>query len=198
MTIGSYVIPEKLVAFRRQAPIGVVSVLTATPRTAIEAIRDGRADFGVSILDPQLDLSGLDIAQVGQDELVLVCRPGGQFDRPLTTLKDLERMPFVAAQGNTARRDIEDAALLKLGAIRRNFILEFGHGEAMTRAVRADVGVSFLFKSSIEEELANGVLKLLEVTGLKIMVPLYIIKRSRKYFSTFQRKLFEYLTNCFA
>ena len=44
---------------------------------------------------------------------------------------------------------------MKIGVARRNYVLEFGHGEAMMRAVRTDVGLAFLFKSSIVEELEN-------------------------------------------
>jgi LysR family transcriptional regulator, low CO2-responsive transcriptional regulator len=197
MTVGSYVIPEKIVAFRLEHHDGDISVLTATPRTVIDAIREGRADFGVSILDPQQDLSGLDIEAIGDDELVLACRPKGRFDKPKLTLKQIERMPFVAAQGHSARREIEDSALFRLGAVRRNIILEFGHGEAMMRSVRTDLCVGFLFRSSIEEELRQGSLKIIELENLEVKVSIYIIKRTGKYFSTFQGKLFEFLKNKF-
>jgi LysR family transcriptional regulator, low CO2-responsive transcriptional regulator len=197
MTIGSYVIPEKIVAFRRGFPDGLVSVLPATPRAVVEAIRDGRADFGITILDPQQDVSELDINPIGEDELVLACRAGGQFDTPNVTLKDLERMPFISAQANSTRREVEDAALFKAGAVRRNFIFEFGHGEAMIRAVRADVGVAFLFKSSIGDELENASLKILALPGLRATVSIYLVKRTQKYFSGFQQKLFDYMSTAF-
>jgi LysR family transcriptional regulator, low CO2-responsive transcriptional regulator len=198
MTIGSYVIPSKLVEFRRSAPNGVISVLTGTPRTVFEAIREGRADFGVSILDPLQDVAGLDLEAIGSDELVLVCKPGGKFDRPNLQPKQLETLPFIAAQGNTARRDVEDSALLKIGVARRNYVLEFGHGEAMMRAVRTDVGLAFLFKSSIVEELENRSLKIIPLKDFKIEVAIYLIKRSAKYFSSFQSKLFEFVREGFS
>ena len=198
MTIGSYVIPSKLVEFRRSAPNGVISVLTGTPRTVFEAIREGRADFGISISDPQQDVSGLDVEAIGSDELVLVCKPGGKFDRPNLKPKQLETLPFIAAQGNTARRDVEDSALLKIGVARRNYVLEFGHGEAMMRAVRTDVGLAFLFKSSIVEELENRTLKIIPLKDFKIEVTIYLIKRSGKYFSSFQSKLFEFVRESFS
>ena len=85
---------------------------------------------------------------------------------------------------------MEDSALLKLGVVRRNYVLEFGHGEAMMRAVRIDVGLAFLFKSSIGEELENRTLKIIPLKDFKIEVTIYLIKRSGKYFSSFQSKLF--------
>ncbi len=180
MTLGSYVLPEKIVAFRQQVPHGLISVFTASPREAIDAIRDGRADFGVTILDPLQDVSDLDIETISEDELVLTCRSGGRFNSVALALKDLERLPFVSAQANSTRRAVEDAALFKVGTVRRNVILEFGHGEAIKRAVNADVGVALLFKSSIREELANHSLRALATPALNVVVPIYLVKRSQE------------------
>jgi DNA-binding transcriptional LysR family regulator len=197
MTIGSYVLPEKIVAFRRDVPDGLISVFTASPREMIDAIQDGRADFGVTILDPQQDVSELDLEPVGEDELVLTSRVGGRFDTGRIALKDLEHLPFVSAQANSTRRAVEDAALFEAGIVRRNVILEFGHGEAIMRAVRADVGVALLFKSSIREELENGSLRILPMPDLNISVPIYLVRRSRKFFSTFQSRLYDFLRASF-
>jgi DNA-binding transcriptional LysR family regulator len=193
MTIGSYVLPAKIVAFRETVPNGVVSVFTASPRETIDAIQDGRVDFGVTILDPHQDVSDLDIESVGEDELVLTCQAGGRFDAALIALRDLEHLPFISAQANSTRRAVEDAALFKAGTVRRNIIFEFGHGEAMMRAVRADAGVALLFRSSIQEELGRGSLKVIPMPDLKVSVPIYLVRRSRKYFSTFQLGLYEFV-----
>lgn len=197
MSIGSYAIPDKIVAFRRGSPAGTISVLTGTPRFVVDAINEGRADFGVSILDTHRDLSGLDAEAIGEDDLILVCKPGGQYDRAGLKVRDLEQMPFIAAQANTARRDVEDSELLKHGVSRRRVVLEFGHGEAMKRAVRTDVGVAFLFSSSIIEELQRRELKPMALASLQISVPIYAIKRSEKFFSSFQERLFAFMRGAF-
>jgi DNA-binding transcriptional LysR family regulator len=197
MTIGSYVLPEKIVAFRRQFPNCLISVLPAAPREVIERVRDGGADFGISILDPHQDASELDIEPIGDDELVLVCRTDGQFDSGSVKLKDLERLPFISAQGNSTRREVEDEALFKAGAVRRNFIAEFGHAEAMLRAVQADAGVAFLFRSSIRDELANRSLKVLDLPSVRAVVTIYLVKRSQKFFSSFQQHLFDAMRESF-
>jgi len=197
MSIGSYAIPDKIVAFRRRSPAGIISVLTGTPRIVVDAINEGRADFGVSILDTHQDLSGLDAEAIGEDDLILVCKPKGQYDKRGMKVSDLEQIPFVATQANTARRNVEDTELLKRGVSRRRVVLEFGHGEAMKRAVRTDVGVAFLFKSSIIEELHRGELKPIAIASLQISVPIYAIKRSGKFFSSFQERLFSFMRGAF-
>ena len=57
-------------------------------------------------------------------------------------------------------------------------VATLGHGEAIMRAVLAGLGVALLFRSSIEEELASASLEVIAIPGLKIVVPIYLIKRT--------------------
>jgi DNA-binding transcriptional LysR family regulator len=83
----------------------------------MNAVREGQADFAISILDAQYEMSGLDVAPVGVDELVLVCASSSPVPNRALTPKDISGMTFVTAQRHSARRMIEDGALLKLGIV---------------------------------------------------------------------------------
>jgi LysR family transcriptional regulator, low CO2-responsive transcriptional regulator len=158
------------------------------------AVREGQADFAISFLDPQYDMSGLDVVPVGNDELVLVCAADWPAPDRLLTHKEIGGMPFVTAQRQSARRMIEDSALLELGVVRKNIVLEFGHAEAMKRAVRGGIGAAFLFRSSIGDEIASGTLRVLKVKDLQIEVPICLTRRRDKYFSPFQKALYDYIS----
>lgn len=193
MSVGSYVLPQRLVDFRCHHPDGEIAVMVTTPRDAMNAVREGQADFAISILDPQYKMSGLDVAPVGTDELVLVCAANSSAPmRPLTR-KEINGMTFVTAQRQSARRMIEDGALLELGIVRKNVVLEFGHAEAMKRAVRSGIGAAFLFRSSIADELISGTLRLLKVKDMRLEVPICLVRRRDKFLSPFQKALFDYL-----
>jgi len=194
MSVGSYVLPQQLVNFRRQHPDGDIAVIVTAPRDALNAVREGQADFAFAILDPQGDMGGLNVTPVGLDELVLACSSSRPAARQRLTCKQIADFPFVTAQRQTARRMIEDGALLELGVVRKNIVLEFGHAEAIKRAVRSDIGVAFLFRSSINDELSAGTLRVLEVKNLRIEVPICLTRRRDKYLSPFQRALYDYLS----
>lgn len=193
MSVGSYLLPQLLVDFRRRHPDGEIAVIVTAPRDAINAVREGQADFAISILDAQYEMSGLEVAPVGVDELVLVCAASSPVPNRALTPKDISGMTFVTAQRHSARRMIEDGALLKLGIVRKNVVLEFGHAEAMKRAVRSGIGAAFLFRSSISDEVAAGTLRVLQVRDLRIEVPISLMRRRDKYFSPFQKALYDYL-----
>jgi DNA-binding transcriptional LysR family regulator len=193
MSVGSYVLPQRLVNFRGHHPDGEIAVMVSTPRDAMNAVREGQADFAISILDPQYEMSGLDVAPVGNDELVLVCAATNSAPNRRLTRKEISGMTFVTAQRQSARRMIEEDALLKLGIVRKNVVLEFGHAEAMKRAVRSGIGAAFLFRSSIADEIASGTLRLLKVKEMRLEVPICLVRRRDKFLSPFQKALYDFL-----
>ncbi len=123
-------------------------------------------------------MGGLNVTPVGLDELVLACSSSRPAARQRLTCKQIADFPFVTAQRQTARRMIEDGALLELGVVRKNIVLEFGHAEAIKRAVRSDIGVAFLFRSSINDELSAGTLRMLEVAR-SLSLPVSLPSRRR-------------------
>jgi LysR family transcriptional regulator, low CO2-responsive transcriptional regulator len=193
MSVGSYMLPQRLVDFRRKHPDVDIAVKTATPRDALNAIREGQADFAVSFLDPYYEMSGLDVVPVGIDELVLVGAARRAMQRSPLNLADIANLPFVTAQRQSARRMIEDSALLEREVVRKNIVLEFGHAEAIKRAVRCDMGLAFLFRCSISDELAMGSLRVVPVKGLDIEAPICLTRRRDKYLSPSQSALYDYL-----
>ena len=79
----------------------------------MNAVREGQADFAISVLDAQYEMSGLDVAPVGIDELVLVCAASGPVpEQGVNAQRDQQHLTFVTAQRQSARRMIEDGALL--------------------------------------------------------------------------------------
>lgn len=197
MSVGSYLLPGKVVEFRRSHPNAEIGVTTHTPKIAVKAIREGQADFGISILDQNQDISGFDVVPIASDNLVLLSSPKRRLQNWSLAREQLALLPFVAPERSSSRRGIEDSELLKAGIVRRNIVLEFGHAEAIMRAVRSDIGLAFLFRSSIEDELTMGNLRIVKVDGLHIKVPVYLIKRREKSLSPLQKEFYDYLHDAF-
>lgn len=193
MTVGSYVLPRHLVAFRRDHPEAELALQVTSPSAAVEAVRDGESDFAFSILDPGQDLTGLSVAPVTTEPLVLVGAPDRHPPGARVALRELPELGFVTAQAGTARREIEEHALLSHGVGHRRIAMELGHAEAIKQAVRSGAGVGFLFASSLRDELAAGTLTAIEVPGLRLEVPVYSLCRADKRLSAFQQGLMGYL-----
>lgn len=193
MTIGSYVLPALVSNFQRLHPLGEISVRAYNPMAATDAIHSGECDFSFTILDPRQDVEGLDVEHIADDRLVLVTSDLiSPLDQPLTP-GVIANLPFVSAQVGMPRFEIEEALLEKYGIRRKRIVLEFGHAESLKQAVRAGAGYSFIFRSSLRDELSSGVLREVETPGMRLDVPLYRVKRRGKKLSSFQQKLLNYL-----
>jgi DNA-binding transcriptional LysR family regulator len=198
MSVSSYILPDMLVAFRKKYVDGDIAVVASAPREVTDAVMDGRADLGVSILDPRHDVTGLEAEPIGNDRLVLVSAAGRRLPKRPLTRREIADLPYITAQRGAARREIEDNALREAGVIRSNVVLEFGHAEAIKRAVATDTGLAFLFQSSVSDSFSENELRIVDMEDLRIDIPIYLIRRRDKRFSAFQEQLHSYLKEAFA
>lgn len=190
MTPGSYVLPGIVASIRQRYPLGQISVQVMTSLSVTDAIRQGECDFAFTILDPRQEIQDLQIEHVRDEPLILVAAE--HFEPAAGT--PLGELAYVTAQYGTPRRDIEEYLLMEYGVSRNHILMEFGHPEAIKRAVRTGVGVAFLFHSSIRDELASGVLRRIETPGMDLQVPVYLVRRKNKNLSRFQSTMIEALT----
>lgn len=193
MTLGSYVLPGLIADFHDTFPKGEISVKVTTPMLVTDAIHSGDCDFAFTILDPRHEVAGLDVEKIMEEQLVLVSSAGRVTGPGPLSPDQLADLPFVTAQFGTPRREIEEHCLMQRGLGRRHIQMEFGHAEAIKQAVRAGAGVAFLFRSSIRDELAAGLLHTLDTPGAPLYVPVYQVRRRGKQLSHFQISLMEHL-----
>lgn len=194
MTFGSYVLPGLITDFHARFPQGQISVRVTNPSLVTDAVQSGDCDFAFTILDPRHDVAGLDVERVMHEFLVLVVSQESKITTDSLSLDQLSMLPFITAQSGTARREIEESALTRLGIKRERIQMEFGHAEAIKQAVRTGAGVAFLFLSSVRDELASSTLRMIETPGLDLRVPVYQVRKRGKHLSTFQISLMEQLS----
>ncbi|MHB2263675.1 LysR family transcriptional regulator [Aliihoeflea sp. PC F10.4] len=193
MTLGSYVLPGLIAGFHDTFPKGEISVKVTTPMLVTDAVHSGDCDFAFTILDPRHEVAGLEVEKIMEEQLVLVSSTMRNVGPDPLSPDQLARLPFVTAQFGTPRREIEEHCLAQRGLGARRIQMEFGHAEAIKQAVRAGAGVAFLFRSSIRDELAAGLLQTLATPGAPLYVPVYQVRRRGKQLSHFQISLMEHL-----
>ncbi|WP_286902387.1 LysR family transcriptional regulator [Vreelandella sedimenti] len=194
MTLGSYVLPSIIASIRQRYPQGEISVQVTTPILATDAVLQGECDFAFTILDPRHEIAGLEVQRVRDEQLILVASNDYGPKKKSVSLEELAELPFVTAQLRTPRREIEEHLLMEFGVSRNQIVMEFGHAEAIKQAVRAGAGVAFLFLSSVNDELASGLLKRLDTSGMELRVPVYLVRRKNKNLAKFQSMMLDEIT----
>ena len=189
MTVGTYVLPDLLARFRRIYTNGEVTLHISNPRAATDAVRSGTCDFALSILDPRHAMDGLTVERLFEEQLVLVAHPDFDTDGFDGNPALISALPFITSPRNQVRHELENDALKAYGIQRDHIVLELGHPEAMKQAVRSNAGVAFVLESSIKDDIARGILKRVPTGRLNLPIPMFLVFRKGKVFSSFQQAL---------
>jgi DNA-binding transcriptional LysR family regulator len=193
MSLGSYFLPPLISEFSSLHDEGRVTVQVSNTVAAIDAARTGECDFAVTFLEPKQDLDRLTTHHLWDEPLVLVCAPGTRWLDEKNLLASLRKTAFVSAPQNTIHRKVEDDLLRKRGLENRNIVLELAHPEAIKHAVKNDLGLCFMLYSSVRSEIEQGTLKLLDHPDLRFNMPVFLVHRDDKIFSTYQSALIQHL-----
>ena len=192
-TLGNYILPYLVGAFKRVHPRAHVNLLVYNTRYAEKLVLDSQVDIGY-VEGPLLTNKDLQVRPWFQDELVILCGPtdplahNDVFDVSCD-IKDKRWIVREKGSGTDAifREKMRD----HLDDI--NVVMEMGHPEAIKRAVESGAGIACLSSLSVCRETENGWIKSLKVKGLDMKRQLQIIVRKDKEISDL---LAEFLSFC--
>jgi molybdate transport repressor ModE-like protein len=196
-TPGVYLLPDTLGCFRRDHPNVKVEVEIASTGEILERLLAGRVQLAlVGDADPD---ERIRFEPFIGDEVVGVAKPG------TLTLKDgrvrpdelREQTLLVRDPGSSTRRVSERA----LGAARiwpaRTW--ELDSSEAIKRAAREGLGVAFLSRYAVAEEIERGELEAFRIPGqARLERLLHVAHLARRPLSPSERGFVETLTRCCA
>jgi LysR family transcriptional regulator, transcriptional activator of the cysJI operon len=174
-TVGAYVLPRLLATFSRRCPEArVVAEVGVTARVA-DLLRLYGIDCALveaPVVDP--DLVAFPFFN---DELVLVVTAEHRW-AARTSIGALELIGqrLVTREPESATRALVDRALQALGATVEP-AFELGSVEAMKNAVIAGLGIAFLSREAIREEVHAGSLVTVPVDGLALVRPFFCLRR---------------------
>jgi DNA-binding transcriptional LysR family regulator len=191
MSIGSYLLPPILAGFQRSRPEAQVRLAIGDHETALRGVEQRELDFCVVISDKVPDPNVLEGELLGVEDIVLVTAADGEPLAGAIDLADLGGIPIVASPRGSVRRSLVDDALARLHAPVYRAVIEFGHPEAMKRAVLGGLGAAFLFRSSVDDELLRGALREVRFRDADLSVPIYAVKRTDRKLSELQERLLD-------
>jgi DNA-binding transcriptional LysR family regulator len=175
-----HILPEVFAEFKKLYPKVSVAVKRSEHTSILESIIDNSVDFGVVSL-PVHD-KRLTTVLIHRDELVIIASP----KHPMSKLKsllvaDLARQPLLVPKMGRTRDTIE--RLFDDQKVRPTISMELDSSELMKRFVAADVGVGFIARSNVEQDLKAGTLVEFPVPGSQIRRDLGLVFKKDKALS---------------
>jgi DNA-binding transcriptional LysR family regulator len=175
---GATVVPVLLCEFQRENPEVRVELTISDTQSVIEAVARRELELGVVGATPRH--RSVAYEPFFKDEVVLVCPPKHPFAGKTITIDDLRGAQLVLMQEGAGVRQVIEEELRRAGKRLRDLDvkLELGLQESVKSAVEAGFGVTFISRSAVESELAEGSLATARVRGLEPSRQISLVRAS--------------------
>src|SRR5262252_1825559 len=175
-----HILPEVFAEFKKQYPDVAVNIKRADYAKILESVIDNSVDFGVVSL-PVND-NRLTVVLIHRDELVIIAPP----DHPLARMKsatvaEASRFPLVVPKAGHTRDALE--SLFHDRKLKPKYAMELDSSELLKRFVAAGVGVGFISRSNVLEDIAAKVLVAIPMADVQIRRDLALVFRKDKSLS---------------
>ena len=174
-SIGMHELPPLLKRFRGLFPDVEVSVDYRRSARVYTEVFDGRVDLGLVAYPSRR--RGLAMESFWRDRLVLICHPEHPLaERRGITLGDLAGERFICFEPDLPTRKHLDRVLREAGVeVRR--VMEGDSIETVKRAVRIEVGVAIVPRTTVRDEVRTGTLCEVEIEHAEMWRPLGVLYR---------------------
>ncbi len=186
-----YVLPVFFSKFRKQYPRVALNIVRAERTKSLELVLDREVDFGVVSL-PLKD-KRLHVEVIHTDEFVLVVpasHPLAGFESVSLQQVAQHRM-LLLKQGR--RREQLDELFAQEKLIPR-IAMELDSNELLKRLILKEMGMGFLPKINVLDELRSGTLKIMPIENVKISRDLALISRKDRILTRAGNAFFTFAT----
>jgi DNA-binding transcriptional LysR family regulator len=175
-----HILPYVFADFKKQYPDVSVNIKRADYAKTLESIVDNSVDFGVVSL-PVTD-NRLTVVLIHRDELILIAPPKHPLGKMKSaTIADASKFPLIVPVAGHTRDVIEE--LFHERRLKPNISMELDSSELLKRFVAADVGIGFIPRSNVEEDVQAKVLAAIPIVDVQIRRDLALVFRKDKALS---------------
>ena len=175
-----HILPEVFAEFKKQYPDVAVNITRADYGKILESVIDNSVDFGfmsLPITDPRLT-----VVLIHRDELVVIAPP----QHPLARLKsapigEVAKFPLVMPKAGHTRDALEE--LFHENKLKPQYAMELDSSELLKRFIAADVGVGFIARSNVQEDVRANALVAIPMAEPPIRRDLALVFRKDKALS---------------
>ena len=182
LTIGDFVLPEKLAAYIIRNPENEVRMLVENTETLLEKIDAGELDF--AIIEGYFRKSEYDYKIHSLQHYIAVCGGDYSFRQQPNVLSDLFDERIILREPGSGTREILERHMEERNCSIRDFrrFMEIGSISAIKSLVSAGCGITFLYEAAVKRELASGLLRHIPLVDLEIYNNFTMVWRKNSIF----------------
>ena len=181
-TIGNYLLPQIIVAFKKKVPQVTVSLFVSNTKIITERLNAGEID--VALVEGDVSKQRFAVEVLLSDELVVIMSPAHPWvERRSIPVMDLTKEPLILREEGSGTRQIILKRLEEQG-IKQDGLrvaLTLGSTESIKSAVEEGMGVSIVSAWAAKNALKHGFLKATTFKDIKFHRNFSIISPKRNY-----------------
>ena len=174
-TIAQYVIPCLLRIFLEENPRVQISLHSGNTSEIVRLLLENKVSLG--LIEGPARVRGVHAEPFVEDELVLITPL--KFESERLPSSELPKLTLLLREVGSGSRKVVEAALEKAGLKLKAFkkVMEIDSTEAIKSAVEVGLGVGFVSRWALAKELELGLLKIVQVDGIRVTRPFTLISR---------------------
>jgi DNA-binding transcriptional LysR family regulator len=175
-TIGTYILPYLIGAFKRMHPHVHINLLVHHTRYAESLVLDGKVEVG--FVEGPVNNPDTVKRLWFKDELVVIAGPTDPLSQKHTfdVKKDFTNTRWIMREEGSGTVAIFRKKM-KNYLDQINVVMEMGHPESIKKAVESGVGLACLSSLTVCREVEHGWLKTLQFEGVDMKRKLHVISR---------------------
>jgi len=167
-TIAQYVLPRLLAEFRKRHPRVTVTARSGNSDAMLDALLS--REIQVALIEGPEQRRDLHIEAFMEDHMVLVVPPGHEWAGRELLLEDLCQEKLLMREFGSGSRRVVEQALSSAGLKSKELCIamEIDSTEGILSAVEVGLGVAFVSRWAVRNQLALNTLKLARLRGVRL------------------------------
>lgn len=195
LTIGEYIIPQKLARYLKKYPNTKVNLTIANTKQLLEKLDKGEIDFAV--VEGYFGKNQYDHIVCSLENYTAVCCVDHPLAEKEVSLEQLFSQTLILREKGSGTREILIRSLEEknFGIYDFKNIIELSNISAVKTLVQQGCGITFIYEAAVKDELERGKLKKIHVKDLISKHEFTLIWRKNSIFSDYYKTIYENLIN---
>lgn len=167
-TVGQYLLPHLVAGFLHEQPKVRITTRSGNSDAMLQSLLT--RDIGMALIEAPEQRRDVHIEPFMEDHMVLVVPCGHPWAGREIALDDMASQPLLMREFGSGSRRVVEQALQTAGLKSRqlNLGMEFDSTEALLSAVEAGLGVTFVSRWAVRNQLSLGTLRLAHARDLRL------------------------------
>jgi len=191
---GEFLLPRLIGDFKKEYPFFIVSLKISDTKGIIQYVLEEKVEFGV--IGARLNHPSLSYEKYGEDQIIAVAPSNHPVQRKRVDLEELLKERWIIREEGSGTQITVEKALRRKGKSldQFNVVMKMGSTSSVKEGVKAGLGLAFISGKATEEEVRQGSLCRIDVSGLEpISRQIYIVSHRRKTLSPMAMEFLRFL-----